>query len=67
VQQRVVDLDFSSEDGEAREDTGDESFVLVAEGSDDEDIDDDGYWWWQLMETKAAKWVPQWEVLAQRT
>jgi hypothetical protein len=37
VQQRVVDLDASSEEGEARGDTGDESFVLGAEGSDDED------------------------------
>jgi hypothetical protein len=50
VQERVVDLDSSSsEEGEAREHTGDESFVLVleAEGSDDEDADDDGHWWRQ--------------------
>jgi hypothetical protein len=50
VQQRVVDLDaFSSEKegGGDREDTGDESFGLEAEGSDDEDADDDGHWWRQ--------------------
>jgi hypothetical protein len=53
------------EEGEAREDTGDESFVLGAEGGDDGDVGDDGYWWWQLTEAKAAWWVvPQWEVLA---
>ena len=51
----------------AREEgTGDDSFVLGAEGSDDdEDVDGDGYWWWQSTEAKAARWVvPQWEVLA---
>jgi hypothetical protein len=41
------------------------SFVLGAEGSDDEDVGDDGYWWWQSTEANAARWVvPQWEVLA---
>jgi hypothetical protein len=65
VQERVVDLESSFEEGEARAETGDESFVLGAEGSDDEDVDDDGYWWWQSTEAKAARWVvPKWEVLA---
>jgi hypothetical protein len=67
VQERVVDLKSTSfEEGEAREDTGDDSFVLGAEGSGgDEDVDGDGYWWWQSTEAKAARWVvPQWEVLA---
>jgi hypothetical protein len=41
----MVDLESSSEEGEAREDTGDEreSFVLAAEGRDDEGADDGGY------------------------
>jgi hypothetical protein len=65
VQERVVNLESSFEEGEAREDTGDDSFVLRAEGSGDEDVDGDGYWWWQSTESKAARWVvPQWEVLA---
>jgi hypothetical protein len=65
VQERVVSLGSSFEEGEAREDTGDESFVLGAEGSGDEDVDGNGYWWWQSTEAKAARWVvPQWEVLA---
>jgi hypothetical protein len=38
VQERVVDLEASFEEGEAREDTG------------DEDVDDGGYWRWQSME-----------------
>ena len=51
----------SFEEGEAREDTDDDSFVL----DEDEDVDGDGYWWWQSTEAKAARWVvPQWEVLA---
>jgi hypothetical protein len=67
VQERVVDLESSSK--EAREDTDDESLVLGAEGSDDEDVGDDGCWWWPAVdggtEAKAARWVvPQWEVLA---
>jgi hypothetical protein len=65
VQERVMDLDSSSEEGDAREDTGDESFVLGAEGSDDEDVGDDGYRWWQSTEGNAVRWVvPQWKVLA---
>jgi hypothetical protein len=65
VQQRVVGLEYPSKEGGEREDTGDDSFVLGAEGSDDEAIGDDGYWWWQSTEAKAARWVvPQWEVLA---
>ena len=61
MQERVVDLESSSEEGEVREDTGDDSFVL----NEDEDVDGDGYWWWQSTEAKAARWVvPQWEVLA---
>jgi hypothetical protein len=48
-----------------RGNTGDESFVLGAEGGDDEDVGDDGYWCWQSNEDNAARWVvPQWEVLA---
>jgi hypothetical protein len=68
VQQRVVDLESSSsEKGEAREDTGDKSFVLEAEGSDAEGVDDDGSWWWPSTETKAAKWeVPQGVLAADR-
>jgi hypothetical protein len=51
----------SFEEGEAREDTDDDSFVL----DEDEDVDGGGYWWWQSTEAKAARWVvPQWEVLA---
>jgi hypothetical protein len=51
--------------GNQREDTGDDSFVLGAEGSDNEDVDGDGYWRWQSAEAKSARWVvPQWEVLA---
>jgi hypothetical protein len=65
VQERVVNLESSFEEGEAREDTGDGSFVLGAEGSGDEDVDGGGCWWWQSTEAKAARWVvPQWEVLA---
>ena len=61
VQERVVNLEFSFEEGEAREDTDDDSFVL----DEDEDVDGNGYWWWQSTEAKAARWVvPQWEVLA---
>jgi hypothetical protein len=45
VQQRVVDSSPPLRRGGARADTGDESFVLAVEGSDDEDVDDDGYWW----------------------
>ena len=61
VQERVVNLESSFEEGEAREDTDDDSFVL----DEDEDVDGDGYWWWQSTEAKAARWVvPQWEVLA---
>jgi hypothetical protein len=61
VQERVVSLESSFEEGEEREDTDDDSFVL----DDNEDVDGDGYWWWQSTETKAARWVvPQWEVLA---
>jgi hypothetical protein len=57
----VVDLESSFEEGEAREDTDDDSFVLDEDG----DVDGDGYWWWQSTEAKAARWVvPQWEVLA---
>jgi hypothetical protein len=64
VQERVVDLESFFEEGEAREDTDDDSFVL----DEDEDIDGDGYWWWQSTEAKAARWVvPQWEVPWQRT
>jgi hypothetical protein len=33
VQERVVSPESSFEEGEAREDTGDDSFVLGAEGS----------------------------------
>jgi hypothetical protein len=43
VQQRVAGLKSSSEGG--RGGTGDESFVLGAEGGDDGDVGDDGYWW----------------------
>jgi hypothetical protein len=52
--------------GGGREDTGDDGFVLGAEGSGgDEDVDGDGYWWWQSTGAKAARRVvPQWEVLA---
>ena len=61
VQERVVNPESSFEEGEAREDTDDDSFVL----DEDEDVDGDGYWWWQSTEAKAARWVvPQWEVLA---
>ena len=63
VQERVVNLESSFEEGEgeASEDTDDDSFVL----DEDEDVDGDGYWWWQSTEAKAARWVvPQWEVLA---
>ena len=61
VQERVVNLESSSEEGEAGEDTDDDSFVLDEDG----DVDGDGYWWWQSTEAKAARWVvPQWEVLA---
>jgi hypothetical protein len=39
VQERVVSLESSFEEGEAREDTSDDSFVLGAEGSGgDEDV-----------------------------
>ena len=63
VQERVVNLESSFEEGEAREDTDDDSFVL--DGDEREDVDGDGYWWWQSTEAKAARWVvPQWEVLA---
>ena len=61
VQERVVNLESSFEEGEAREDTDDDSFVL----DEDEDVDGDGYCWWQSAEAKSARWVvPQWEVLA---
>jgi hypothetical protein len=60
-----MDLESSFEEGEAREDTSDESFVLWTEGSDGEEVGDSGYWWWQSTAAKAARWVvPQWEVLA---
>jgi hypothetical protein len=55
VQKRVVDLESSFEERETREDTGDESFVGGAEGSDDEDAGDDGYWWLQSTVAKAAR------------
>jgi hypothetical protein len=42
---------------EAREDTGDESFVLGVVGSGDEAVGGDGYWWWRSAEAKAARWV----------
>jgi hypothetical protein len=47
VQERVVNLESSFEEGEAREDTDtdDDSFVL--DGDEREDVDGDGYWWWQ--------------------
>jgi hypothetical protein len=65
VQERVVDLESSSDEGGGRGNTGDESSVLRAEGSGDKDVGDDGYWWWQSKEDNAVRWVvPQWEVLA---
>jgi hypothetical protein len=64
VQERVVNLGSSFEEGEAGEDTDDtddDVFVL----DEDEDVDGDGCWWWQSTEAKAARWVvPQLEVLA---
>jgi hypothetical protein len=45
VQERVVDLDSSSEEGGAREDTGDETFVLGASEDGLAGPGDDGYWW----------------------
>jgi hypothetical protein len=49
----AVNLESSFEEGEAREGTGDDSFVLGVEGSGDEGIDGGGYWWWQSTEANA--------------
>jgi hypothetical protein len=51
----VVSLESSFEEGEAREVTNDDSFVL--DGDEREDADGDGCWWWQPTEAKAARWV----------
>jgi hypothetical protein len=53
VQERVVNLESSFEEGEAGEDTDDDSFVL----DENEDVDGDGYWWWLSTEAKAQSCV----------